>query len=77
VDGRVLFASGTARHGDIVRARITKTYAFDLVAEIEEVVIPAPSLRRLLLPSLPRAARPVPARPAGSGRARAARAGGA
>jgi len=77
VDGRVLFVSGTARPGDIVRARIIKTYAFDLVAEIEEVVIPAPSVQRLLLPSLPRAARPVPTRPVGSGRARAARVGGA
>jgi ribosomal protein S12 methylthiotransferase len=77
VDGRVLFASGTARPGDIVRARITKSYAFDLVAEIEEVVIPAPAERRALLPSLRRALPPAPARPASPARRRAARAGGA
>jgi ribosomal protein S12 methylthiotransferase len=52
VDGRVLFAGGTAVAGDLVRVRITKTYAFDLVAEILEVIEPAPRPRRALLPSL-------------------------
>ncbi len=53
VDGRLLFSAGTARAGDIVRARITRTYAFDLVGEIREVVSPAPEAHRALLPSLP------------------------
>ena len=53
VDGRLLFSDGTGRPGDIVRVKITKTYAFDLVGEIREVLIPAPSRHRALLPSLP------------------------
>jgi len=53
VDGRVLFADGTARAGDLVTAVIRKTYAFDLVAEIEGVVRPAAARRALLLPALP------------------------
>ena len=53
VDGRLLFSDGTGRPGDIVRVKITKTYAFDLVGEIREVLVPAPSRHRALLPSLP------------------------
>ena len=53
VDGRLLFSDGTGRPGDIVRVKITKTYAFDLVGEIREVLIPAPSRHHALLPSLP------------------------
>ncbi|MCJ7440373.1 MAG: MiaB/RimO family radical SAM methylthiotransferase [Thermoanaerobaculaceae bacterium] len=53
VDGRLLFSDGTGRPGDIVKVKITKTYAFDLVGEIREVLIPAPSRHRALLPSLP------------------------
>ena len=53
VDGRLLFSNGTGRPGDIVRARITKTYAFDLVGDIREVLVPAPSRHRVLVPSLP------------------------
>ena len=55
VDGRLLFCSGSAKPGDIVRARITNTYAFDLVGEIREVVVPAPARprHRTMLPSLP------------------------
>ncbi|HLE59958.1 MAG TPA: 30S ribosomal protein S12 methylthiotransferase RimO [Thermoanaerobaculaceae bacterium] len=53
VDGRLLFSDGTGRPGDIVRARITRTYAFDLVGDIREVLVPAPSRHRALLPSLP------------------------
>ncbi len=41
VDGRVLFSAGTARAGDVVEVRVTKTYAFDVVGEIERVMEPA------------------------------------
>ena len=53
VDGRLLFSDGAGRAGDIVRVRITRTYAFDLVGEIREVLVPAPSRHHTLLPSLP------------------------
>ncbi|MFI5167547.1 MAG: 30S ribosomal protein S12 methylthiotransferase RimO [Thermoanaerobaculales bacterium] len=52
VDGRVLFCTGSAEPGDVVRVRITKAYAFDLVGEIDEVVVPALAPRRVMLPSL-------------------------
>jgi ribosomal protein S12 methylthiotransferase len=38
VDGRVLFSSGTAAPGDLVEVRVIRTYAFDLVGEIEGFV---------------------------------------
>jgi len=53
VDGRVLFTDGTARPGDLVRVRIEKTYAFDLVGPITAVVDAAPVISRKVLPSLP------------------------
>jgi ribosomal protein S12 methylthiotransferase len=53
VDGRVLFSEGTARAGDLVRVRVRKTYAFDLVGEIVAVAERAPRRARPLLPSLP------------------------
>lgn len=53
VDGRVVLVNGTARPGDLVRARITRTAAHDLVGEIVEVVDAAPPRRAQLLPSLP------------------------
>lgn len=53
VDGRVVLVNGTARPGDLVRARITRTSAHDLVAEIAEVVAAAPPPRHQLLPSPP------------------------
>jgi len=53
VDGRVVLVNGTARPGDLVRARITRTSVHDLVGEIMEVVDAAPVGRQLLLPSLP------------------------
>lgn len=54
VDGRVVFQEGSAGPGDLVRARITRTYAHDLVGAMVENVGPAP-LRRLqtMLPALP------------------------
>ena len=52
VDGRVLFSDGTAKPGDLVTAVVRKTYAFDLVADIESVVRPAPQRRSAVLPSL-------------------------
>jgi ribosomal protein S12 methylthiotransferase len=52
VDGRLLFADGTGRPGDIVRVRVTRTYAFDIVGEIQSVDDPARSPRGTLLPSL-------------------------
>jgi ribosomal protein S12 methylthiotransferase len=52
VDGRLLFSDGGGRAGDIVRVLITRTYAFDLVGEIREVLAPAPSRHHALLPSL-------------------------
>jgi ribosomal protein S12 methylthiotransferase len=52
VDGRVVFADGTAAPGDVVRAVVRKSYAFDLVAEVKEVVRPAPGRRRVILPTL-------------------------
>jgi len=55
VDGRLLFADGAARAGDVVRVRVTRSYAFDLVGEIREVVSAAPARRAALLPSLPAA----------------------
>jgi len=62
VDGRLLFSDGSARAGDIVRVRITKTYAFDLVGEIREVLQAAPARRLPLLPSR------LPALPAAAAR---------
>ena len=59
VDGRVLFTDGQARPGDLVRARITRTYAFDLLATILEVVRPAAVRPGLLLPTLAGPARPA------------------
>jgi ribosomal protein S12 methylthiotransferase len=53
VDGRVLFSDGTARPGDLVRVRVRRTYAFDLVGEIVAVTARAPRRERPLLPSLP------------------------
>jgi len=53
VDGRLLFSDGAGRAGDIVRVRITRTYAFDLVGEIREMLAPAPARHHALLPSLP------------------------
>jgi ribosomal protein S12 methylthiotransferase len=53
VDGRLLFSDGAGRAGDIVRVGITRTFAFDLVGEIREVLNPAPSRHHALLPSLP------------------------
>ena len=61
VDGRVVFSDGTAGAGDLVTAVIRKTYAFDLVAEIEEGVRPAAARRSLVLPSLPTLPARVPA----------------
>ena len=58
VDGRVLFTDGAARAGDLVRVRIDKTYAHDLVGPIVEMVEPAPQRRTLALPSLPAVGRP-------------------
>ena len=57
VDGRVLFTDGTARAGDLVRVRVTNSYAFDLVGKITGVVTPAPERRGALLPSLAAARR--------------------
>lgn len=51
VDARVVFTSGDARPGDLVRARIRRTSAHDLVADVLEVLDPAPP-RAALLPSL-------------------------
>jgi len=62
VDGRLLFSDGSARAGDIVRVRITKTYAFDLVGQIREVLQAAPARRLPLLPSR------LPALPAAAAR---------
>ena len=53
VDGRVLFTAGTARPGDLVRVRIHKTYAFEVLAEIVDVIHRAPVAPPRLLPSLP------------------------
>jgi ribosomal protein S12 methylthiotransferase len=53
VDGRVLFSEGTARSGDLVRVRIRRTYAFDLVGEIVGIEARAPRRERAVLPSLP------------------------
>jgi len=53
VDGRLLFAAGAAGAGDVVRVRVTKTYAYDLVGEILGIESPAPLRRSVLLPSLP------------------------
>jgi hypothetical protein len=53
VDGRLLFSDGAGRAGDIVKVRITRTYAFDLVGEVREVLVAAPSRHHALLPSLP------------------------
>lgn len=63
VDGRVVLVNGTARPGDLVRARVTRTSVHDVVAEIVEVVDAAPACRQQLLPSLPAAPLPrhVPA----------------
>lgn len=51
VDARVVFNAGAVRSGDLVRVRIRQTSAFDLVADVLEVVDPAPA-RAALLPSL-------------------------
>ena len=56
VDGRVLFSDGTAAPGDIVRVRVEKTYAFDVVGAIREVVAAAPERRSAVVPVLPAAA---------------------
>lgn len=50
VDARVVFTSGEANPGDLVRVRVRRTSAHDLTADILEVVQPAPA-RTLLLPS--------------------------
>lgn len=57
VDGRVVLINGTARPGDLVRARITRTAVHDLVGEIVGVVDAAPPCEARLLPSLPVLAR--------------------
>jgi ribosomal protein S12 methylthiotransferase len=62
VDGRLLFSHGTGRLGDIVRVMVTKTYAFDIVGEIQGVEASAQPRRHVLLPSL------SSARPAAAGR---------
>lgn len=51
VDARVVFSEGEARAGDLVRVRIRRTSAHDLVGRILEVVSPAPP-RMAMLPSL-------------------------
>ncbi len=48
----MLFTDGTARPGDLVRVRIDKTYAFDLVGPITAVVDAAPAAAEIR-PSLP------------------------
>ena len=48
VDARVVLTSGEARPGDLVRARIRRTSAHDLVADILEVLDPAPPRAGLL-----------------------------
>jgi ribosomal protein S12 methylthiotransferase len=53
VDGRLLFSDGTGSPGDLVRVRIARTYAHDLVGEILRVDDAAPRRQRALLPSLP------------------------
>jgi ribosomal protein S12 methylthiotransferase len=62
VDGRVLFSGGTAGAGDLVTAVVRKAHAFDVVADIDGVVRPAPARRAQVLPALA-------AVPAGGGRA--------
>lgn len=62
VDGRVVFQEGDARPGDVVRARIIRTYVHDLVAAMVATVHPAPVQTCALLPSLPST------RPGGAGR---------
>jgi ribosomal protein S12 methylthiotransferase len=62
VDGRVVFSDGTASAGDLVTAVVRRTYAFDVVADIESVVRPAPARRAQVLPVLAAA-------PAAGGRA--------
>jgi len=52
IDGRLLFSDGSARVGDIVRVRIRKAYAYDLVGEIRAVIAAAPAARAPLLPAL-------------------------
>lgn len=49
VDARVVFTSGEARPGDLVRARIRRTSAYDLVADVLDVLDPAPPRAVLLL----------------------------
>ena len=55
VDGRVVFQEAEARPGDLVQARILRTYAHDLVAVVTGVVSPAAPRRPGLLPALPAA----------------------
>jgi ribosomal protein S12 methylthiotransferase len=57
VDGRLLFADGTGRPGDIVRVKVTRTYAFDIVGEIRSIEDSARSPQGALLPSLSSASR--------------------
>ncbi len=52
IDGRLLFSDGSARAGDIVRVRISKAYAYDLVGEIREVVSAAAGRRGPVVPAL-------------------------
>lgn len=54
VDARVVFTAGDARPGDLVHVRIRRTSAFDLVADILEVLDPAPP-RAVFLPTVARA----------------------
>lgn len=48
VDGRVLFTAGTARAGELVKVRVTRTYAHDVVGQIRGIVgraaAPAPAV---------------------------------
>ncbi len=55
VDARVVFSEGGARAGDLVRVRIRRASAHDLVGQILETVSPAPP-RLAMLPSLGRTA---------------------
>lgn len=50
VDARVVFTSGEANPGDLVRVRVRRTSAHDLAADILEVLQPAPA-RTLLVPA--------------------------
>ncbi|MBZ5588950.1 MAG: 30S ribosomal protein S12 methylthiotransferase RimO [Acidobacteriia bacterium] len=52
IDGRLLFSDGSARAGDIVRVRVEKAYAYDLVGGIRGVLQPAPAPLAPMLPAL-------------------------